>query len=43
MNAFIYCLMILGAVLQGIFIAVEHKEKFVGAVCLKGTASVVFV
>ena len=42
MNAYIYCLMILGAVLQGIFIAVEHKEKFVGAVCLKGAASIVF-
>ena len=42
MNAYIYCLMILGVVLQGIFIAVEHKEKYVGAVCLKGAASVVF-
>ena len=29
MNAYIYCLMIFGAVLQGIFIAVEHKEKYV--------------
>ena len=42
MNAYIYCLMILGVVLQGIFIAVEHKEKFIGAVCLKGAASIVF-
>ncbi len=42
MNACVYGLMVLGIILQGIFIAVEHKEKFVGAVCLKGAASVVF-
>ena len=42
MNACVYGLMVLGIILQGIFIAVEHKEKFVGAVCLKGAASIVF-
>ena len=42
MNAYIYGLMVLGIILQGIFIAVEHKEKYIGAVCLKGAASVVF-
>ena len=42
MNACIYGLMVLGIIHQGIFIVVEHKEKFVGAVCLKGAASVVF-
>lgn len=35
-------LMIAGCVLQGTFIAVEHNQKFVGAVVLKGLASVVF-
>lgn len=33
---------IIGLILQGTFIAVEHKEKYVPAVILKGTASVVF-
>lgn len=32
-----------GAVLQGIFITVEHKEKYVPAVILKGLASCCFV
>lgn len=36
-------LCILGAIIQGIFIMVEHKEKYVPAVCLKGSASIAFV
>ena len=36
-------LSILGMVIQGAFIAVEHKGKYVPAVILKGTASLVFV
>lgn len=32
-----------GIVLQGLFIAVEHKEKYVPAVILKGLASAMFV
>lgn len=43
MNTGIILLCILGAAIQACFIAVEHKEKYVGAVCLKGSASVVFV
>ncbi len=43
MNTGIILLCILGMAVQGIFIAVEHKEKYVGAVCLKGSASVIFV
>lgn len=35
--------MIIGVVLQGIFIAVEHKEKYVAADILKGTAAACFV
>lgn len=35
-------LMLVGCVLQGIFITVEHKKHYVGAVILKGLASVVF-
>jgi len=34
---------VLGALIQAAFIVVEHREKYVGAVCLKGSASVVFV
>ena len=34
---------IIGIILQGIFIAVEHKEKYVPAVVLKGLASLCFV
>lgn len=37
------CLALIGAVCQGCFIAVEHKEKYVPAVILKGTASLFFV
>lgn len=43
MSTGIILLCILGMVIQACFIAVEHKEKYVGAVCLKGSASVVFV
>ena len=43
MSTGIILLCILGAAIQACFIAVEHKEKYVGAVCLKGSASVVFV
>lgn len=43
MSTGIILLCILGAAIQALFIAVEHNEKYVGAVCLKGSASVVFV
>lgn len=33
---------LLGCILQGVFIAVEHKKHYVGAVILKGLASVFF-
>ena len=39
----VIALCILGAIIQAAFIMVEHKEKYVPAVCLKGTASMVFV
>lgn len=38
----ILSLIIIGCLLQGIFIAVEHRKHYVGAVVLKGLASVVF-
>ena len=31
-----------GMVLQGVFIVVEHREKYVPAVILKGSAATVF-
>ena len=34
---------VIGIALQGIFIAVEHKEKYLPAVILKGSASLMFV
>ena len=37
---FLPCL--IGCILQGIFIAVEHKKKYVAAVVLKGSASLMF-
>lgn len=37
------CLVILGIILQGAFIAVEHKEHYVPAVILKGSASICFI
>lgn len=43
MSTGIILLCILGMAIQACFIAVEHKEKYVGAVCLKGSASIVFV
>lgn len=39
----IAALVIVGAILQGIFIVVEHKEKYVAADILKGTAAFCFV
>lgn len=33
---------VIGIILQGIFIAVEHKQKYVAAVILKGCASIAF-
>lgn len=36
-------LAIIGLIIQCVFIAVEHKEKYVGALILKTTASIVFV
>lgn len=41
--AVIICLMVIGAILQGTFIAVEHKEKYVLADILKGLAAACFV
>lgn len=40
----IYALLLalVGAIIQGLFIAVEHKQRYVPAVVLKGSASVVF-
>ncbi len=38
-----YLLLIIGALLQGCFIFVEHREKYVPAVLLKGLASLMFV
>jgi len=39
----VYALCAIGAFIQGVFIVVEHKEKYVPAVILKGTASLFFV
>jgi len=36
-------LCLLGIVLQCVFIAQEHKEKYKAAVCLKGSASLMFI
>lgn len=36
-------IVIIGVILQGIFIAVEHKEKYVAADVLKGLAALCFV
>ena len=43
MSAGILVLCVAGMILQGIFIVVEHKEKYVSAVILKGCASLMFV
>lgn len=42
MSISVILLALAGIVLQGIFIAVEHKEKYVPAVILKGSAAVIF-
>lgn len=42
MNPFAILLAILGIVIQSVFIFVEHREKYVLSVALKGTASVLF-
>lgn len=39
----ILLLAVIGMVLQGIFISVEHKEKYVAADILKGSAALMFV
>lgn len=36
-------LSIIGMIIQGIFIAIEHKDRFVAAAILKGTAAMIFV
>ena len=38
-----YLLVILGFILQGLFIKTEHEEKYLPAVILKGSASLIFV
>lgn len=43
MKPFIYVLIAVGFVLQAFFIAVEHKEHYVGACLLKGLAALMFV
>ena len=42
MSILVIFLALMGVVLQGIFMAVEHKEKYVPAVILKGSAAAVF-
>lgn len=41
--AFVIMLMVVGVILQGTFIVVEHKEKYVAADLLKGAAAACFV
>ena len=43
MKSFIYLFMIIGFILQALFIKAEHEEKYLPAVILKGTASLMFV
>lgn len=43
MYSYIFVIAILGMVIQGTFIAVEHKEKYVLADILKGLAAFMFV
>lgn len=43
MNTGIILLAVLGMLIQAAFIVVEHKGKYVAAVCLKGSASLLFV
>ena len=42
MDTSVIGLALLGMVLQAVFIAVEHREKYVPAVLLKGAAAIVF-
>ena len=43
MRSFNIVLLIIGCILQASFIAVEHKEKYLLADILKGSASLMFV
>lgn len=43
MESYIIVLALVGIVLQGLFIGVEHKKKYVAADVLKGLASLMFV
>ena len=43
MKSFIYCFIILGFILQALFIKTEHDQKYVLADILKGSASLMFV
>ena len=43
MNSGFFMISVIGMALQAAFIAVEHKEKYLPAVILKGLASLVFV
>ena len=43
MRPFIYVLMLIGVVLQALFIKTEHEKKYVAADILKGLASLMFV
>lgn len=42
MSISILLLALAGMIFQATFIAVEHQEKYTGAVCLKGTAAMLF-
>ena len=42
MSTSILLLCLVGAIIQGIFIVIEHQQKYVPAVILKGSASIVF-
>ena len=43
MNPYVYVLILIGIVLQALFIKVEHEEKYLLADILKGLASLIFV
>ncbi|MBR0418931.1 MAG: lysoplasmalogenase [Erysipelotrichaceae bacterium] len=43
MKPFVYVLIAVGFILQGLFIKVEHEEKYLLADILKGSASLMFV
>ena len=43
MKPFIRILIVLGCVLQGLFIKTEHEEKYLTADILKGAAAMMFV